>query len=178
MKRDLVIFGANELGLEVKKLIDSNAFTYSIIGFIDQHLIPGSYFFGLPVLGDLDDLMKMENISVVLAVPCPRRRQFKIGKLLRKSSFEFPNIISPNAWLSNKNLCIGVGNVVLCGSNINYGAVIKNFILIGRDCYIEQEAMLGDFCTVGNQCNIKAYSCIKECDFIKEYSNIPLSEKL
>lgn len=145
--KDIVIYGAGGFGKEVAcliNLINSVRPTWRLIGFIDDGVPIGTEIshFGC-VIGNREYLQHItEPLSVALAIGNPNITKKIVSELLNPL-VDFPNIICPNFWISDKDtFCIGKGNIiqgdcaVTCNVNIGDFNILNGSVVIGHDVKI------------------------------------------
>ncbi len=134
MKRDLIIIGAGNVSgfLVLNQELFQEAF--NIIGFLDDDKKKfGKKFWNIPVLGSIDKIRNYKNTSIVIGISSPSVKKKILDKI--GDSFDFPNFISENSWISNK-VKIGKGIIIYPGVSINHESEIGNFVVINMNCAI------------------------------------------
>ena len=126
---------------------------YSIVGVLDDNLPKGSLIDDIPVIGSLTDSPQLVYESgvrkafVSFASPNNRARRLEVFKFLKKTGFQLPNLLHPNAFIDDA-VVMGEGNLVLEGVTI--GPNVK----IGDLNYINSKSTLTHHISVGDNCHI------------------------
>ena len=115
--KPLIIVGARGFGSEIYQLVcDINNVKpeWEILGFLDDDVdLQGEYIFELQVLGGIEYLERLPNVSVVLAISDSKAKGKIIERILNISkSIHFPNILHPTISTNKKYINFGIGNVV------------------------------------------------------------------
>ena len=144
--KDIVIYGAGGLGLEIESLINNiNKVSndWNLLGFVDDNK-PNS------TLGGIDYFKKNEkDVYVVLAFGDPSVK-YKIARKLKSfKNIAFANLIHPKATLMDTNN-ISLGRGVVIGA----GAILTTSITIGNHVLVNLNATIGHGCQIGNHCSI------------------------
>jgi sugar O-acyltransferase (sialic acid O-acetyltransferase NeuD family) len=125
---------------------------FELAGIIDENLEPGVRVLDIPVIGWNEDLQKLFDQGVRLAVngvgatSNPRLRQ-KLYTTLKTIGFQLPNLIHPRAVLE-PSVRLGEGNQIMAGAIVGADAVIgDNCIvnagaIVSHDCRLEDNAHL------------------------------------
>lgn len=144
--KDIIVYGAGGLGLEVKALLDNiNDIEkqWNFLGFIDDQPLDST-------LGGLEYLEKLtEPVNVVIAIGNPKVKQKIIGKLNNLKNIQFPNLIHPRACIMNK-VTVNIEE----GSIIGAGAVLTTKIQIGRHVLINLNVTIGHGSRVEEACSL------------------------
>lgn len=146
--RDLIIFGAGDVGKFIAYNISLFDGKYSILGFMDEDENKvGNSLCGLPVFGiDYLQSNNTDNLCMVIAISSPKVKENIIKRLL-PYDIEFPNFISSNSWLS-KGVKSGRGIIIYPNTTINYESEIEDFVIINAGCSIGHNVTIGQFATL------------------------------
>ena len=134
-----------------------------------EFLIKNSSLYNLPIksLNELDAKKHLIHIAVG-----DLNFRFKLFNFLKKSGFNFTNIIDSRSNISNSTL--GENVYVAPGSYINADVKIGNCVIINTCSIISHDCVIGDFCNIspgsilcgnvkiGEKCLIGARSVIRE----------------
>ena len=146
---EIAIIGAGGFGREVKMLIDqinSEEIKYDIIGFYDDDNTLPDVINGIPFLGSIENLSKLDkNVSIALGIGEPKIKN-QIIELLKNFDFEYPSLIHPNVHIQNDNISIGKGCIICANTIITCDINIGNFVTLNLSC------------TVGHDTKIESYS--------------------
>lgn len=163
--KKLLIIGAGGFGREVQWLVErinQKEKTWDLIGYIDDSVRKGTIINGLPVLGNLDYLLDVEDkIAVTCAIGSSVVRRKVINRLKSKSQIEFPTLIDPNVLTSDTDL-LGQGVIICAGSILTVNIEIEDFVIINLNCTIGHDAKLSTFATLYPSVNISGNVVIGE----------------
>lgn len=145
----IVIIGAGGFGREVKFLIDrinSCNKTYELLGFYDDADNLNKYINGLPLLGNVDELLnRNDSVAVALGIGIPETKQ-KIVNRLKNKNYDFPILIDPSAVIGHDHVNLGQGTIICAGNIITSNIEIGDFVTLNLSC------------TIGHDTEIKSYS--------------------
>ncbi|HEY8397934.1 MAG TPA: NeuD/PglB/VioB family sugar acetyltransferase [Flavihumibacter sp.] len=145
MSKELYILGAGSVGGYLAYNLSGISSDYKIAGFFDDDPAKkNSTVFGYPVLGGVDDLLTLKDVSVVIGIAFPSVKARLYEKLKQNSSIEYPSLIAGNAWIS-ANCKIGKGVIIYPGCSINYNTSIGDFVVMNMNCAIGHDCTIGDF---------------------------------
>lgn len=151
--KDIVIYGAGGFGKEVAcliNLINSYEPTWKLIGFIDDGLPIGTAVshFGY-VIGNKDYFSTIDKpLAVVMAIGNGKIVN-KIVANISSPFVEFPNLIHPNFWISDKeSFKIGYGNIIQGNCTVTCDVTIGNFNILNGSVVIGHDSKIGDFNTI------------------------------
>ena len=177
MNKKLLLLGG---GGHCKSVIDSLAKTecYTEIGIIDKKQNIGKNILGFPIIGCDDDLLNLYQngyysaFITVGSVGNPVIR-VKLFKMLKNIGFEIPNIIDPNAIVSEhvtleegiyvgKNAVINAGNFIEKCAIINTGSIVEHDCFIGQFSHISPGSVLCGEVQIGEYTHVGARSVVKQ----------------
>lgn len=188
MGSPLLIIGAGGLGREFAAVLKNSAFSnFSLKGFVDDTLPRGTLVDSLPVLGNLDWLLRQnENYGLLLAIGNPNVRKQLLEKL-QNGSFHYPTLLHPNVSIHDpETVKIGQGCYIADGCVLTTAITIEDFCILNTSCslqhdtYIESNSVLmpgvritggarigtGTYvatnCAISSACMIPAFSILKE----------------
>jgi len=159
MMQDLIIIGAGNVGgflVLNQELFQDN---FNIIGFLDDDKKKiGKKFWNITVLGSIDEIHNYKKAAIAIGISSPLVKR----KILRKigDSFDFPNFISNNAWLSNK-VKIGKGIIIYPGVSINHESEIGNFVVINMNCAIGHNSTIEKCCSLAPGVNFAGFTYLE-----------------
>jgi sugar O-acyltransferase (sialic acid O-acetyltransferase NeuD family) len=165
MKKKLLIIGAGSVGGHIAFNTQQYGLDkYEIIGFLDDNPKKiDSLIFGLPVLGPVEYLLKVNVIvNIVIGIAFPSIKKNIIQRINTIGSFEFPTLIAKSAWISN-NVSIGEGTIIYPGVSINYGSQIGSFVVMNMNCAIGHDCKIGDYSSLAPGVNLGGNSKIGSC---------------
>ena len=156
--KKIVIIGAGDFGREVLWTINdcnNSSEQFQVLGFIDDDKnLKNSSVKNIPIIGNMEWLLSLnEKVGCIVAIG-DSKRKYEIIKMLDANGFEFPNIISPTAKLSD-DVELGNGIIIQHGTIISVDAKIGNHVYINYNCTVGHDCLLNDFVTLapGTQIN-------------------------
>lgn len=158
--KKLIIIGAGSVGGFLA--LNQNLFTqsYDIIGFLDDDLNKiGKTFWGVKVIGSVDDCIKFKDVDFAIGITYPYIKKKIIQKM--GIGIEFPNFIALNSWLS-KDVRLGKGVIVYPGVSINHETKIGDFSVINMNCAIGHNTTIGDFCSLSPGVNLGGHTYVND----------------
>ena len=160
MTAPLFIIGAGGFGREVFSIIQALEVSGSLphpAGFIDD--APSARdlervgALGSRVVGSVDDLIgRTEPFSAVVAIGSASARR-TIADLLSHSPVTFPVVVHPDATLGC-DVRLAEGVVVAAGSRLSTN------IEVGRHVHIDQNAVVGHDCNLGDFSRLNPQACV------------------
>lgn len=147
LDRRVVIIGAGVFSQVIIEAIRMHG-KYNVVGLIDNDVPVGHFIDGVPVLGG-DDILEgvlelgIKNAVIGFGKIGQQQYRMKVFDLYREKGFVFPNIIHPQAVISD-DLVIGEGNIILSSANIS------KCVNIGNNCLINIGAKISHHCNVGD----------------------------
>lgn len=152
--RRLIIIGAGGFGREVFGWVSEHpdcGRIWQVAGFLDDNpLALGGIEMPVGVMGSVASHMPLETDSFVVAIGNPTVRRSCVDQLRARGATDFPTLVHPAARIG-RNVRIGQGS------------------LIGPDCIMTCDIVVGDFCAfyffsalghdvrVGDYCQLSAY---------------------
>ncbi len=159
MKKDLTIIGAGNVGGFL--VLNQNLFeeNFNIIGFLDDDKKKiGKSFWGIPVLGKIDEINDFKGTSIALGIANPLVKRKLLDKL--GDGFNFPNFISNNSWISNK-VNLGKGVIIYPGVSINHESEIDDFVVINMNCAIGHNSTIKKCCSLAPGVNFAGFTFVE-----------------
>lgn len=138
MPETLIIIGAGRHGRIVAETAGESG-RFSPIGFADDHIAPGTFIDGLPVLGDW---RKTQADAYLVAIGDNSVRA-RVFSELTASGRRVATLVSPRAHVSPRAQ-IGPGTVVLPGACIQAGASIGANVVVNIGVLADHDAEVGD----------------------------------
>ncbi|MDU1891694.1 MAG: NeuD/PglB/VioB family sugar acetyltransferase [Dysgonomonas sp.] len=160
--KNLIVFGAGDLGKFIVYNIDMFGEAYNILGFMDNDINKiGGELCGLPIF-DINYLQtnKIDNLCMIIAINSPTAKE-TILKKLDSYNIEFPNFISPHSWLS-QGVKMGKGILIYPNSTIDFEAEIRDFVTINAGCTIGHNVTIGKFSSLAPGVNLAGFTQIDE----------------
>ncbi|HHV64070.1 MAG TPA: acetyltransferase [Peptococcaceae bacterium] len=147
--KDLVIFGAGNLGRETAQLVEDinmDKKQWNLLGFIDdtpekQGQLVNNHL----VLGNMEWLKKKSgsNLWIVCAIGEPRAK-YHIIRRLSEFALRYANLIHPNVGL-NKTIEMGVGNIICWNTFLSVNTKIGNHVVLNPSCGIGHDTVIDDY---------------------------------
>ena len=163
--KKIVIIGAGGLGREVLATVRAcNAARneWDVLGFLDSDpKLAGSKVGGAPVLGGDDWCLRDKDRSVhyVCAIGNPKVRSRVVEKLSGMTG-RFATIVHPEVRVP-ESVEIGVGTVVMAGTQFTADAKIGSHVVVYLNCSITHDVSIGDFCMIAPGCNLSGACCLE-----------------
>jgi sugar O-acyltransferase (sialic acid O-acetyltransferase NeuD family) len=162
----LIIYGAGGLGREIRWLAESLG-TFSLAGFCDDQISPGTSVEGLPILGGIDHLRKLceqskRPVHVVVAIGNPLVKAEIVSNIETFHRINFPSLISPKAVLSNPDFVLGAGAIITAGCILTTGIRLGEHVLLNLNCTVGHDVSIGSFTSVMPGCNLAGEVSIGE----------------
>lgn len=162
----IAIVGAGGFGREVLMLlrqINQVQPSWQILGFYDDNPELPPVLNGMPCLGTLADLLRVDRpLALVLAVGDPRVRA-ALRQQLASPQFYFPVLIHPG--VANADLQfnqIGEGSIICQSTILTTNIVLGRHVLLNLGCTIGHDVVLGDFCSLMPQVNLGGGSQLRQ----------------
>ncbi|MBJ7881020.1 acetyltransferase [Gelidibacter salicanalis] len=160
MKRKIVIIGASGHGGMLLDCIEKEA-KYSVLGFLDSYKEKDSYYSGLQILGNEQDIPKLieehDLYGVIVAIGNNWTRKKMVDKLIEITpDLNFVSTIHPSAVIS-RNVQIGKGTVIMPSAIVNSNSKIGDFCILNTNSSLGHDGTMEDYssissgvCTGGN----------------------------
>ena len=156
----LFIIGCGGFGREVFSIIEALESSGSVphpTGFIDDNPCAANLLhvaaLGTRVVGSVEDLIgRTEPFSAILAIGSASARE-SIADLLAFSPVTFPTLVHPDTTIGC-DVRFGEGVVVAAGSRLSTN------IQIGRHVQIDQNAVVGHDCNLGDFSRLNPQTCV------------------
>lgn len=160
MTAPLFIVGAGGFGREVFSIMDALRRSGSMpgpTGFIDDAPSPADLervgVLGSRVVGSVDDLLtRTEPFSAVLAIGSATARQ-TVATRLAHSPVTYPVLVHPDTTIGC-DVRLAEGVVVAAGSRLSTN------IQVGKHVHIDQNAVVGHDCVLGDYSRLNPQACI------------------
>lgn len=136
---DVIIIGAGGHGKVVADIVQRSG--DRVIGFLDDNPDAGSILIGSPMLGSVDDYKKYSAEFVIAIGNADIRR--RISQKL--SDVSWYTAIHPTAVISDIDVEIGTGTVVMANAVINPGTKIGKHCIINSGAIVEHDNRIDDF---------------------------------
>lgn len=164
MKQKLLIIGAGSVGKFIAYNINQFKDPFEIIGFLDDDVSKhNAVIAGYKVLGSVHRLHEFsgQGIAIVWGIAFPSVKK-KLFDRYEDLSFEFPNFIAKDAWLSEA-VTVGKGCIIYPGTTINYETVIEDFVVINMNCSLGHNCTIASFSSLAPGVNLGGNTTIGNC---------------
>jgi sugar O-acyltransferase (sialic acid O-acetyltransferase NeuD family) len=165
----IAIFGAGGFGREVHMLIEQinkAKPTFDFIGYFDDGLEKGKDINGYPVLGGMDVLNNIGEISLVVAVGDPGIKR-KIIRKITNPKVKYPTLIHPGVLIGDMNYNrIGKGCIICAGVIITVNVDIGDHVILNLSCTVGHDTIIKDFCSFMPTVNISGEVVIEDAVFV------------
>lgn len=144
----LVIWGCGGHAREVLHLCEQIG--VRVIGFLDERPeYKGKVVDGLPVLGDLQDILHLKDqVRIVCAgVGDPFLKKHFVEKTTLLGFQPADSLIHPSIYLSNRNT-IGKGTIICEGTILTTNVQVGNFVILNRGVILSHDDIIHDYATV------------------------------
>ncbi|MGX8832912.1 acetyltransferase [Amedibacillus sp. YH-ame6] len=154
---DIVIIGSGGFGKEVAFLIErinEKQNNYNILGFLDDNVNVTTSIYGYNVIGKIESIANMNDVSAVVAIGNAITR-YQIVKKVKSynCNAKFPTLIDPSV-ISGSQKALGIGNIICAGNILTIDYSIGNFNIINLSCTVGHDAIISDYCTLYPSVNL------------------------
>ncbi len=168
--KDLVIYGAGGLGLEIETLVRELG-QWNLLGFVDD---------GVPsrenarVLGDGQWLhTSQRKFAVVIAVGSPAQKRVIAHRLQEAHHLSFPSLIHPSATIGNPaTVTLGRGCVVTAGARLTTHIQVGEHVLVNLNATIGHHCRLGAFSSIMPGVNLAGQVTIGHAVLVGSGANV------
>jgi len=164
MKQKLLIIGAGSVGKFIAYNLNQFIQSFEVIGFLDDDASKhNTIIAGFPVLGAVEKVQEFseKGIAIVWGIAFPSIKK-KLFDQYQNLSFDFPNFIAKDAWVSEA-VNFGKGCIVYPGTAINYETVIGDFVVINMNCSLGHNCSIQSFSSVAPGVNLGGNTKIGNC---------------
>lgn len=140
MSKEIIIVGASGHGKVIADIILKSGDI--ILGFLDDNPCLEENFVGFPILGKIDSYEKYKDYQFVIAVGDADIRK-AIADKMKKA--EWYTAIHPSAVVSDIDVVIDKGTVVMANAVINAGTTIGKHCIINSSAVVEHDNFIEDF---------------------------------
>jgi sugar O-acyltransferase (sialic acid O-acetyltransferase NeuD family) len=157
---DIYILGSGGFAKEVYFLIKEIS-EFEVIAFIDTEAKNEIVFSerSIPVISEEHFLSKNFKTKPKLAMGIGNPKLIcKLGEKFK--SYDFPNLIHPNAVLDKNNISFGRGNIITAGVIMTTSIAIGDFNIFNLNTTVGHDAVIGDGNIFNPGCNISGETII------------------
>lgn len=162
--KNVAIVGAGGFGKETLVMINQiNAINpqWHAIGFYDDGIAAGSTVAGLPVLGKLDALKRVDQeLAIVVAVGDPKVKRSVVERI-QQSNLYFPTLIHPVATIG-ENIKAGAGCIITAGCRLTIDITLGDFVLLNLNTTVGHDVHIGSFTSVMPGVHLSGYVQVGE----------------
>jgi sugar O-acyltransferase (sialic acid O-acetyltransferase NeuD family) len=152
MRKPLFIYGAGGLGREVLALV-RRLEEWEPRGFFDDGLRKSTIIRGIPVIGGMEEIKRMDSIDIVIAIGSPLLKQGIAAKMDGK--VRFPFLIDPKATvLDPGSVHISEGSIICSGAVLTTDIFVGTHVLINLNATVGHDTSIGSFSSVMPGVNI------------------------
>jgi sugar O-acyltransferase (sialic acid O-acetyltransferase NeuD family) len=146
--KQLLIVGAGGHGREVEWLAEETG-EYQVVGYLDQHVSPGTRIGSSAVLGGLSRLTEHPGAEVLVAIGDLRKRKEVVQEILcQVPSTRFATLVHPSAKFSPSTK-FGRGTVICAGVVFTVDVTVGEHAIVNVGAAAGHGVAIGDFCTLG-----------------------------
>lgn len=149
--RKIAIAGAGGFSKEVYLAIhDVNEAEnkWEFIGFFDDNVARGKFFMDFPVLGNMNDLNRIEEEVDVIIAAGKSSNIVSIVKQLSSDKLSFPNLWHPSCkYIHFESLEIGRGNIIQLYTSLSASNKIGNFNVFNAGVRVGHDTEIGNYNT-------------------------------
>lgn len=138
--REIIIIGASGHGKVVADIIEKAGDRAA--GYLDDNEALGDAFFGLPILGTVDDYIRYMQYEFIVAIGNAAVRESIVNKL---AGVKWYTAIHPTAVIARRGVKIGEGSVIMANAVINAGAGIGRHCIINTSAVVEHDNIIEDY---------------------------------
>ena len=150
--RKLVIIGAGSLGvMTLDAALNEGSYSLDQIAFIDDGKELGEEIHGVPVIGGIDVLKKLESneYDFVIAIANNRIRK----KIVETYDINYVNIIHPSSVIS-EFAKIGIGNIILPNVSIDPETIVRNHVIINKNTSLGHNVIMENYSQTSPGCQL------------------------
>jgi sugar O-acyltransferase (sialic acid O-acetyltransferase NeuD family) len=143
----VIVVGAGGHGQVVADILLKNATGTAesvAVGFVDDDgALRGQQILGLPVLGTIDDLRRIQHDGIVVAIGTNARRERLCMQLLGRGE-RLVSAVHPSAQIGT-NVTIEAGAMICAGAIVNTGSRIRTAAIINTAATVDHHSEVGEY---------------------------------
>lgn len=160
--KTVIIIGASGHGKVIADIVKKSK--DKIIGFLDDNLNMDNEFIGFPVLGAVSEYKQYINqAEFIIAIGNASIRK-KISEQLCK--VKWYTAIHPKAVISDIDVTIEEGTVIMANAVVNSGARIGKHCIINSSSVVEHDNFIGDYSHISVGTKLAGTVCVGELSWI------------
>lgn len=140
MNKKVIVIGGSGHGKVIADIIQKSGDT--VIGFLDDKIQLPNYFAGIPILGAIEKFENYKEYPFVIAIGNTAIRQ-RLAERLK--NVKWYTAIHPSAVISDLDVSIDVGTVIMANAVVNAGATIGRHCIINSGAIVEHDNKIEDF---------------------------------
>lgn len=155
---------------------------YQIDGILEFHYPDAAEIYGMPVIGNDDDLKKYydEGYRKIINVVCDRDRQLYRKppyEKLKQIGYETVNLVDRNACIS-PSVKMGEGNMICSGAYVGSDCIIGNNIIVNVNAVISHDCIISDHCHIASNAALASGVIVGENTLIGQGAVIYMGVKI
>ena len=160
--KDLIIYGAGDLGRECLWYIEQFEQRWNLLGFLDDNLPAGMNVSQCPVLGGADWFKTYSGeVDVICAIALPAVKKKIVGQLRGYPNVSFPVLIHPTSLVA-ESVLVGDGTIIGPGCGISVDTTIGAHVLINMATHVGHDVVVGDCAELAPGCILGGHVIIGE----------------
>ena len=140
MEKQVIVIGAGGHGKVIADIVIASG--DRVLGFLDDGMTQGQQINGIPVLGGVEDYVRFPEAEFVIAIGNAAVRR-RIAERLQGARWYCA--VHPCAVVSEMDVHVGEGTVIMAGAVVNPGAKIGSHCIINTGAIVEHDNRIGDF---------------------------------
>lgn len=174
MNKKVVIIGAGGHGKAIADIIEKSGDT--VYGFLDDNLKENILNYKiLGTISSCEELYKSStDLEFIIAIGNNRKRK----EIYEKYSFKYYTAIHPKACISNVDVEIQEGTVIMANACINSSVKIGKQVIINTGTIIEHDCLVEDFAHISYGCIVGANAKVGESAYIGLGSLINIGKEI
>ncbi|MBO0461274.1 MULTISPECIES: acetyltransferase [Enterococcus] len=154
-----VIVGAGGFGKEIAFLLNRSS-EYDDVSFVDDAKTLDEQIVGIPVIGTIDRLSRVEQkTAVFIGVASPLIKEKIFLKLKDNNNLTFPNLIDPTA-IVGLNVKLGIGNILMPYTTYTADISIGDFNMFNIHSTIGHDSQIGNYNSIYPNVNLSGYTIV------------------
>ena len=139
--KSVIIIGASGHGKVVADIVRKSG--DRVYGFLDDNTELKDTFLGFPVLGTIDNYEKYKDIAEFIIAIGDAKIRDAISKKIQNVNIY--TAIHPTAVISDLDVTIGIGTVIMANAVVNSGSRVGEFCIINTGAIVEHDNIIEDY---------------------------------